>query len=347
MRKSFQVAALASALALLMSSAALAAGKNDLTFGGWSVSDGTITTGAGSVCEVNFTCSVVAEGAGFKQLQVTSKAGAVPADEAGVSYIMTIVTDQNATGDAGTAALGFEDVSFVQMKISTGGTPAPNVNGIFSKQKISENVGTTEFISESAISSGWAENISTVTNPVAISQTLRDLGPASGTLGAGDDFKSTFYYASRNDSAGVRDGFAMSIDQSAGLATAASGSTSDVQVFAFRERQGTMLTTAGPVEYNGGTVNWAAGEDIKAAWIGQQIALGSGTGSLGGDFGYLSFQNVAPTTGEPSVTSGFGFTTLDSTSASVWDEAFVIPGPSTSTSGLDAPCITDPTGKTC
>jgi len=116
-------------------------------------------------------------------------------------------------------------------------------------------------------------------------------------------------------------------------------------VFAFRERQGTMLATPGSVTYNSGTVNWAAGEDVKAAWIGQQIALGAGTGSLGGDFGYLSFQNVGS---DPTqATSGFGFTAIDSASASVWDEAFVVPGPSSSSSGLDAPCITDPTGKTC
>ena len=156
MRKGFQVTAVAGALSLVLGSSVFAAGKNELTFGGWSVSNGDIATGAGSVCDVNFSCSVVAEGKGFKQLQITSKAGAVPADEEGVSYIMTIVTDQNATGDAGT--LGFEDVSFVQMRISSGGEVTPNVNGIFSKQVISETVGTTEFSSNSNISTGWAQN---------------------------------------------------------------------------------------------------------------------------------------------------------------------------------------------
>ncbi len=337
MRKGFQVAALASALSLVMGGAALAATKADLQFGGWDVSgpDATINVGAGTVCEVDFTCSTVAQGAGFIQLQLNSNA--TEPSEAGVSYIMTIVTDQDASGNAG--ELPFEDVSFVQMRISTSGTPAPNVNGIFSQQKITEEVGNTVFTSESAITSGWAAT--EASNPVAISQTLVDKGP---TTSIGDDFDTTFYYVSSNDAAGVRDGFAMSIDQSAGLESATSLSPTDVQVFAFRERQGKLLAAPGSVPLNGETLDWVATDDVKATWIGQKIALGTGTGSLGGDFGFLSFQNVTT----PKTISEFGFTTANSTSASAWHEAFVV-APPVAPDFLPggAPCITDPSGADC
>jgi len=342
MHKGFKLAVLASALSMATAGASFAAGKNDLLFGGWSVSNGDVTTGAGSVCGTGsgFDCSIVAEGKGFRQIQVSSQ-GAQPVDEEGVSYIMTIVTDQDATGQYGDGSLGFADVSFVQMKITTGGTTSGNVNGIFSEQVISETATGSEFTSTSNISTGWAESIAGVTTPVKIEQTLVDFGAA----GTGDDFKSGFYYSSSNDATtGARNGFMMSIDQSAGLATATDpNSVNDVQVFAFRERQGALLTGASNVSLGtNSTVSWTGGDDIKAAWIGQKIALGSGTGSLGGDFGYLSFQNVTTDT----TISEFGFAATNADSARVWNEAFVVPGPSDGTT-MDIPCLADPSGVNC
>ena len=338
MHKSLKLAALAGALSMVMGGSAMSA---NLIFDGWTVAGGTIDAKgtSGSICATNsgYDCSTVASGSGFTQVQVTpNTAGSV----VGESYIMTIVTDQNADGQPGNGSLGFYDVSFVKMKLSLGGNGDNNENGIAAQQKISEVTlstggGTaTSFDSTTDINTGW----STAATPVSITQTLVDNGDA---LTAGDNFDSKFNYQSSNDVDGLRDGFAMSIDQVAGLASAAdSNSFDDVQVFALRERQGALLATANNTGVNlgGGNVNWGAGEDIKAIWLGQTINLGGNTpqaGSLGSQFGYLSFENVSGGTGP---ITEFGFAATNANSAWVWDPAFNIG------SGSGTPTICDPSG---
>jgi len=349
MHKGIKLAALAGALSMTMGGSAFAA-NHDLVFDGWSVTNGQInetgTTGT-SVCgSGNYDCNTVASGDGFKQVQVTAKPGTTGA-VAGESYIMTIVTDQNANGAPGAGDLGFYDVSFVKMKLSLGGgaTTNNNENGIAAQQKISEvTAGTgggtaTSFSSTTDINTGW----STAATPVSISQSLVDNGDTSTS---GDNFDSSFNYQSSNDATtGLRDGFAMSIDQIAGLASAADPlSVNDVQVFSLRERQGTMLTSAqaSNVTLAGENVSWVAGDDIKAIWLGQTINLDStsaAAGGLGSTFGYLSFQNVSNATQGPA--SEFGFATSNAESAWVWDPAFNIGA------GSGTPCLTDPSGATC
>jgi len=351
MQKRFKLAALAGALSMAMSGVVYSAGHN-LQFGGWSVTDGQIDAAAGdatnSVCgnTAEWDCSTVASGDGFKQIQVTAVPGTQGA-VAGESYIMTIVTDQNANGTPGSTQLGFYDVSFVKMKLSLGGgsTANNNENGIAAQQRISE-IGTTggggtSFTSTSDINTGWSQ----ASTPVSITQNLSDEGD---TASAGDDFNSNFLYQSSNDATtGLRDGFQMSIDQVAGLASANDAlSDQDVQVFSLRERQGSLQTSANATGIslaNGDAATWASGDDIKAIWIGQKINLDSQTnnaGSLGSTFGFLSFENVsAPGTTLPA--SEFGFANSNSEKAWAWDPAFNI-GSSSGT-----PCITDPTGQNC
>jgi len=345
----YKLAALAGVVLSTVVTGPVIAANHDLVFDGWSVTNGQIdetgTTGT-SICAVGtYDCNTVAAGDGFKQIQVTAKpdtAGAV----AGESYIMTIVTDQNANGTPGAGELGFYDVSFVKMKLSLGGGASSNnnENGIASQQRISEvTAGTgggtaTSFTSDTDINTGW----SVAATPVSISQTLVDNGD---TATSGDNFDSNFNYQSSNDAeTGLRDGFAMSIDQVAGLASSVDPlSVNDVQVFSLRERQGTMLASGpGTVTLAGNVVNWVNGDDIKAIWLGQTINLDSTSataGGLGSTFGYLSFENVSNSTIGPA--TEFGFATSNAESAWVWDPAFNVG------LGSKAPCLTDPSGATC
>ena len=357
MRKGFQLATLAGALTIAMSGSVSAV---TLDFGGWTVGGTTggeidhigdnSTPGAGSVCtQEGVSCSVVASGAGFKQINVADIN-----DTTGTSYIMTIVTDQDAVGAPG--GIGFYDVSFVKMKLTLGGAADPTENGIAAHQEINEattvGAGST-FKSTSDINTGWAN---TAGSPIVITQDLIDNG---ATDAGGDDFASGFLYRANADATtGQRTGFEMNIDQFAGLATATdAASANDVQVFALREKQGDMLTVApaagNPIDLNGdGTpVTWTAGQDIKAIWIGQQINLDSTTpgttpvvGSLGSTFGYLSFDNLDDAA---AAETSFGFSAANATGAWKWDPAFNMTiGSGTQTQELGTPCLADRTGNT-
>ena len=262
MNTSFKLAALAGAVSIAMvtmSSSALAAVAFE--YDGWTVNGGAIDETAGGICAKTdlYTCSVVASGSGFKQVNVTEKAAASD----GVSYIMTIVTDQSATGTAGgtgtigtgTGDLAFADVSFVRMKLTLGGDSGNGTSGITARQKISDGAGTGKtFVSESDINTGWAAG--TDAN-IKITQQLNDDGNLVDAVNfTGDDFSSGFIYSSKNHAeTGNREGFEMSIDQVAGLASAQydpvagnptrpHASAADVQVFALREKQGSFLTTS-------------------------------------------------------------------------------------------------------
>jgi hypothetical protein len=329
MSKCFQLSAMAGALTMVMSVGVMAVGlpSDSGKFVGWSVNGGDVDETTGGICasgvDTGFTCSVVAEGKGFKQINVTEVADA----SSGTSYIMTVVTDQTATGTSG-VDLAFSDVSFVKMKLTLGGPTAAEESGITAHQEIIENGGG--FTSSSDINTGWADQGINV----AISQSLTDNATVDF---AGDNFTSSFEYRSQNLADGTRTGFEMAIDQVAGLGTGNTNTDkSDIQAFALREKQGSMLTTSrastdplmiDTADANG--VSWDAydatanvSDDIKAIWIGQQINLGTGStnGSLGSSFGYLSFQNVADSA--QAVESGFGFSDVNSGSAWKWDAAF-------------------------
>ena len=126
MTKRFKLAALAGAVSIAMVTSGSAMAF-EFKYDGWSVANGIIDESSGtSICNTaNYTCSVVASGQGFKQINVTEDTA--DALSSGVSYIMTIVTDQSATGAS--ADLAFSDVSFVKMKLTLGGSSGNGVTG--------------------------------------------------------------------------------------------------------------------------------------------------------------------------------------------------------------------------
>jgi len=343
MSKGFKLATLTGAVALAISANVSAI---DFNYGGWTVANGDITENTtNSMCDTTSTtstisCSVVASGKGFKQINVTDST-----DPTGESYIMTIVTDQDATGTAGTN-LGFSDVSFVKMKLTLGGNADNGESGITSQQRIvDKTVAGKDFVSNTDINTGWASG--TGAN-ISITQDLTD--DAGTDTFAGDDFISGFSYSSNNHAeTGERTGFKMTIDQVARLSQGAGGTDiNDAQVFVLREKQGDMQKVAasgGGIDLNGdglGVVSWtvddavrdattgaitsgSVGDDIKAIWIGQEINLGTSTdlasGSLGSSFGYVAFE-ATDSNGAVTKDNAFGFSATNSESAWAWDPAF-------------------------
>lgn len=295
MRNSFKLAALAGALSMAIGSSATAA-PGDLSFDGWTVggtaTGGTVHFNTATVCLAGsgYSCSEIASGDGFAQVKVESTDSGGDGD----SYVMTIVTDQNAgAGDTAKASteLGFSDVSFIRMKITLGVDAQQNDEnvGMMGRQLINEFADGTQFDSETLINTGWAEV--GATNPLQISQRLVNDGETSTV---GDDFETGFLYKSTNNAVGIRNGYMMDIDQIAGLATAGdSKSTDDSQAFALRQRQGTFVNSDGSVSMGTGdnakSMTWTgdatSGDDIKAIWTGQKIT------SMASHFGYLSYDN--------------------------------------------------------
>jgi hypothetical protein len=361
MQKGFRIGAVAGALSIAMSGSAFAA--TDLSFGGWSVSGGNISTSGATVCASTsaYNCSIVASGSGFAQVQLT------PKSTSGTPYIMTIITDQNANSTGiGDPGLGFYDVNFVQS--SNGGTTTTQ-NGILGQQSIS-SVGNTGFSPETSFKSttnlatGWAQT-QTGANPITITQNIVDNANTSSTA---DDFSTGFYFTQAADASGNPTGFEMTIDQSSGLNTPGQPDTgsgiANVQAFAYRERAGSMLS-GGSVDLgsdsNGnprsltwtGGGNLATGNDVKAIWLGQSVDVSntdaSGTvipgGALASTFGYLSFDNVADSATAPISASSLGGTI---SGPAVWNTDGT-PGTTSefNINGNTKPCLADPTGASC
>ncbi len=354
MRKGFKIASLSGALAMACGGSAFAAPspaewaptKADLQ--NWNVSGGTF--GAIGVCDApsptqtaKYECNPIAGGEnGFIQIQLTPKSSAfTTAPPTGLSYILSIVTNTTA-GSTGTGitpdSLDFYDVSLVAMQTQMGSnTTTPNVNGIKGIQQL--GTAGADFLSNTEVNTGWAAGTGPMDPTIVVSQSLKDLGQA----GAGDDFRTAFIYEGQNDATtGDVLGYKMDIGQTIGLQSG-TGTESDAQTFAFRQRSGTMQNSAGQMTLGSSTTpeSWVEGDSIKAVWVGQKIDLGVSTGTLAGmgsSFGFLAFDNFTPDDlGNPNATDPvfeFGFGTGNSDHAWKWD-----------TAAFGAtPCLIDPDG---
>jgi len=341
MRKDLTITSIAGVTLVMLASAVSAA--QHPAFDGWRVDGGTIIGTDGDICGATseYECSIIADGDGFVQRQVSLRGGS-----SNESFIQTIVTDQTATGAPGDG-LGFYDVTFVKMSMNLGAGANTTQNGIAGEQVIADTTSGAgqSFESITTITTGWAQEAPAaggISAPITISQSLEDMGdPAT----QGDDFISNFTYDASLNAEGVRDGFDLTLDQTVGLA-ANGGSPTDVQVFAFRQLQGTLNPTANGtgVSVGADSMTWAAGDDIKAIWLGQEVDLssvsgtgggGTGVGSMmGSAFGYVAFQNV--TAGGDAITE-FGFGGKNSSDAWIWDTA----------SFGDIPCLRQDAAGVC
>lgn len=239
--------------------AAQAAGP---VFDNWSVANGAITGAGGPTpCAAGFTCEVLSIGDGFIQVQWVDVG-------ASATYIQTIVTDTNATGDP--TDLAYVDESFVQLGAS---------NGILAQQRHATSDADGTFTNSSQLAIGWANPTPDGANPtMSITQAFVSPGGAA----TGDEFSNEFAMLLINDSGGQDR--AITVDQRVGLGDGITAST-DVQRFVLEGRQG-AFTTPGSIDlgpsFGGATlgpdpaeVDWAAGDDVMVRWLGQRLDLGS------------------------------------------------------------------------
>lgn len=297
--------------ALLPVGSAMAAGPN---FNGMSV-DGTANI-SGCPTTANTSCSVLLQEAGFLQQEVTVGTGA-----SAVVYIQTVVIDTNDFSAGALTDQAFADNTFIQM----GGGSGIKGQQVLNDESADYSSSGNDFDSTTTLLIGWADD---GTENLQVVQTLWD-NNSTGTVGSPgvvasdvsqteDDFYNTFTLGINLDSTGAQSGKRMDMTQDVGLSDpTVSAPGSDFQRFIIRQRSGDLLTAGGSHGLDqgsggagsGGSVAWAAADDVMVAWLGQTIALG-GVGTS--DFGFMSVDNLSETTAPIST---FSTSTFDSTAS--------------------------------
>ena len=304
-----------SVVAVAMSQFAVAAPPVGAQFDQWNVSNGNVTLGltapaTGTNCPyTGFSCSTIATGAGFLQVELIP----VGPGPGGKGYIVTIVTDAGATG-VGSGGVPVSNESFVEVTRSAGGVAPTNNNGISAKQVMRDTSGGINFTSNVGIDTGWANAAGTPA--VVLSETL-DNGLAVST---GDNFSIGFKYTGNNTAVGTPTGSNLQLTQAVGLkGDMLGGNALDQQKFYLSGLKGDMnpggatlsatLTPAGstvPV-----TISSAAGDSFTATWVGQKISSDPATANFfpGSNFGYSGYSNQVGAAA-PTSASTFSLTTF-------------------------------------
>jgi len=226
-------------------------------------------TGTGS-CPAGATCSVIASGTGFLQMQIDDTG-------TGASYIQTLITDT-----------GFSSEDFVQMAGAGG-----SVNGIASQLSVTDGTPSTNtaaasgtigtgFGTTATITSGWAATGGSQSNAV-ISLTVSQ---AESAAGAADDFMSLFNVdTSFNGTTNVVN--SLSAEQVGYL-----GNSADKQHFYTQIKPASAANTGYTIPTGVGSTSWAAGDQIQIVWVGQDMPS-AGLGSFGSE----SVSNLGTGTG--------------------------------------------------
>ncbi len=294
------------------------------TFDNWTAASGTITadTGAGSYCgSAGVSCTPLVSGNGFLQQQVV---------DGGVTYIQTIITDANAGAAGGTAAtaLPYSDESFIRQGATS---------GIMSQQRSTETTATatTQFDFSNTVSlyTGWAASfIPTGQANVNINQNFTDAG--NSTIN-GDGLFNSFIMNINQDAVGAVTGKKTSLRQDLGMGDGVATNTTDAQSFVLEQRSGDLNGAAGSLTLGtsssgtgGGTVTWAAGDDVLVAWLGQQVNTAAAGDPVSlSQFGFESVTNNTPATPTKVTTFSTDTVNVDNGAGGVnapyaWDAAF-------------------------
>lgn len=307
-------------LAGMMAMAVPFAIEADPVFDNWSASGGTITpdTGAGSYCgQATVTCTALVSGDGFLQQEVV---------DAGTTYIQTIITDAGVTGSP--ASLPYSDESFIKQGANS---------GVMSQQRSTDNSSPTfNFSNTATLYTGWASAFIPTGSGMGnmnINQSFTDQGNAAVD---GDGLFNSFVMNINQDATGTVTGKKMSLRQDLGMGDGVAANTTDAQSFVVEQRSGNLNTAAGSLALQasssgtgGGTVSWAAGDDVLVVWLGQQVDTAApGAGTSLSKFGFESVTNRSST---PTPTSASTFSTaqvnVDDGQGGVaapyaWDAAF-------------------------
>lgn len=273
-------------------------------FGQWSVNNGTIDTDL-SCQDVNIVCTVLVESNGFRQELVDAGTSGV--------YIRTIITEENATGSAGT--LPFEQESFTPFN------SAARANFGFDMTSAVREAATG-FESIAAIDQDPFVDVNN--NPLSL--TVTNLTSTLNT----PEIVSNFNYAS-NELTGYPDPanniFGKTIDIDVDVFMDCNGTTTQMggggsmgcpggggmggmmnfmaqQRFVLRDREGwnvdittgtlivTPITTAGSMQLDPSVipVAWNEGDAISTHWIAQTDNQGGASFAMN----YQSISNLEP-----------------------------------------------------
>ncbi len=284
------------------------------------------STGDLSGCPTGATkCTPLITGEGFLQQEVTF---------GGDVYIQTVIIDPmaavNTTANTDIGTLAFSDITFIQM--------AGVSNGIKGLQTLRDdpNNGTGNLFSGSTelLIGTWAAEVGKANLNVV--QDFRDNGGTGVAIGATgatlteDDFVNTFTMGVNLASDGAVTGKTMDMVQDVGMSDpTVTTPGNDFQRFVIRQRSGDLLSTTGSIVLlpvatspgsTGGTVSWAANDDMMVAWLGQRVGLGG----LGvSNFGFESATNLTDPAA-PIVRSTFSTSITDVTDTNGpfdWDAA--------------------------
>jgi hypothetical protein len=288
LRKTVTAMSSAGSLALILSGTAMAAPPT--TFDNWSVgstSAGIVTANTG-ICAggSGFTCTTVADGAGFLQQEVVSTTPGGP------RYVRTMIAEGFVAAAGSFTALTFASEDFVQLS----GSATP---GLASKMAIREGTASptgtlpgsivSGFSSSATVLSGWGTNSAANKSEAVLTLALSDWGADPDGAGAltaaaagGDEFLTSFSVTANTILAtGANVTTALGVDQTiyvGGPDTVANPTASqDRQRFVTLIENAATAQTAFKFAANTtdpATLSWVAGatpDKIQVVWAGQNI----------------------------------------------------------------------------
>lgn len=289
---------------LISTSAALAAPP--ISYGQYTASAGTITTGAvvggtftASACPTGFTCGAEIKGDGFMQRQITETSS-------GSVYFQTVILDKGTTatsnpttGYVDLSAKPFADESFV---LQGGGTGIADSSHVFATPVAPD---TSTFTGDTAINVGWAKTAPE--NAIDVHQVIND--PAKANM----DFRLTD--ASSDNSQPI-----VTIDETVYMADALGNNpNNDRQHLYLKQLKaatgGTTVALPASNPPVATTVSYNGGDIVQVMWLGQQVTGGTSGGAQ--LFGTQSY-TVNPTTTPTSVS----YSDQTATGPWNWDTTF-------------------------
>lgn len=257
-----------------------------IAFDQYTVSNGAITPKAGSCTSpgfgVTYTCKTGVTDQGMLQREVTVEGWTGANAKLNGTYIQFIITDPDATGDAGgtpfSAArdnLDFTNEDWIKMH-SRGAS-------IASKQTIVESNFTSptledRFVNVTSYEFGdWAQTHPIFLPWVDIQQEVSQVDYSG--VNPKEIFRSDANISNNGNPSFTTD-FRVALSQTVDLSTPGHGP--GVQGFDYVKAAGSFQTSSNAVDpllpggTNGGSVTWSVGDPVTAMWVGQRLDIGGG-----------------------------------------------------------------------
>lgn len=271
MNKFAKIITTAGSAVLLLSGTAMADPPAGVAFDAWTANGATNTITFGVACPAGYTCGTPVTGNGFLQRQLI--------DGSGNQFFQTVVAPESgAAGAKAPSTLAFTDETFVRV----------GTTGVSGKQRAVDSTvsgpETTTVNTSTIVNSGWAAGGATYKD-LEIGQAITVMTTATSEVNLYNGF--TF---NQNGTSTAPTGKFLDVTQAVlitGDATTTDNLGDDVQKFVMRQASGDLNNSAralggmrafpasAGVLLPGKTANndlaWAATDDVKVIWVGQQM----------------------------------------------------------------------------